>query len=166
MMELGALVCTPKKPQCSSCPLQSDCNSKSPDLALSFPVKKAKAKIKPLTVCYVWVLTPKGIPLRQRPSDGRFPSQWEPLVIEADTEKKASQHLEGKLQAPNIQWQPTFIRNFTQYKVTWKEGFLTFPKTNLFKGYEFFQPNELEGLNLVPVMAKTWKLHSPNFFQL
>lgn len=163
MMELGALVCSPKKPQCDTCPLQRDCSCASPEKAILFPVKKTKAKIKPLTVCYVWVLTPKGIPLRQRPNNGRFPSQWEPVVIETDSEKNATEHIEGKLRSSDIIWKPTFIRNFTQFKVTWKEGFLPMSKTNLFKNYEFFQPDELKKLNLVPVMAKTWNLHQAEF---
>ena len=163
MMELGALVCSPKNPQCDHCPLQQDCASGKPEKAMAYPVKKIKTKIKPLTVCYVWVLTPKGIPLRQRPNNGRFPSQWEPIVIETDSEKNATEHMEGKLGSSKIRWKNTFVRNFTQFKVTWKEGFLRRQNSALFSDYQFFQPEELSKLNLVPVMAKTWKLHRDGF---
>lgn len=44
IMDFGALVCTPRLPQCPSCPLAASCAvCQSPD-ALRFPVKKGKIK--------------------------------------------------------------------------------------------------------------------------
>lgn len=47
MMELGAIICTPKQPQCGKCPLQSLCACGSPEKAADFPKKKAKKKPVP-----------------------------------------------------------------------------------------------------------------------
>ncbi len=45
MMELGALICLPSTPKCTSCPLQGDCQAFAQDRQAEFPVKKAKAAI-------------------------------------------------------------------------------------------------------------------------
>lgn len=47
MMELGALVCTPKKPQCEECPLKDECKAKAQGTVLDYPVK-AQTKKSPV----------------------------------------------------------------------------------------------------------------------
>ncbi len=42
LMELGATVCTPRAPQCISCPVRDICLARSHDRALSFPVRRPK----------------------------------------------------------------------------------------------------------------------------
>ena len=45
MIELGALVCTPKSPRCSECPLQKGCVAFQTDTVALLPVKKKKAPV-------------------------------------------------------------------------------------------------------------------------
>ncbi|MCL2062470.1 MAG: A/G-specific adenine glycosylase [Firmicutes bacterium] len=54
MMELGALICTPK-PKCGACPLLKICKAYALDASQSFPIKSAKNKKTRhnLTVCIV-----------------------------------------------------------------------------------------------------------------
>ena len=47
LMDLGAIICTPKKPSCSSCPLQKFCSAYTKYDPDDFP-KKEMTKIKPL----------------------------------------------------------------------------------------------------------------------
>lgn len=44
LMELGALVCTPRNPQCDICPLNSICLSNKHQTQLEYPTKKEKKK--------------------------------------------------------------------------------------------------------------------------
>ncbi len=44
MMELGAMVCKPGKPDCASCPVASHCQGRLMGMAASLPVKAKKAK--------------------------------------------------------------------------------------------------------------------------
>lgn len=44
MMELGALVCTPKKPQCLTCPLKDHCKAYTQGNMLDYPVKTETKK--------------------------------------------------------------------------------------------------------------------------
>lgn len=46
VMELGALVCTPKNPKCDECPLQRNCFARLYDKTEQFPVKQGKVKTK------------------------------------------------------------------------------------------------------------------------
>ena len=45
IMDLGALVCRPKNPQCALCPLAEQCTAKASGLASSLPLKPAKKKL-------------------------------------------------------------------------------------------------------------------------
>lgn len=44
LMELGAIVCTPKKPQCSICPLRQKCKAFERGVVEKFPKPKVRAK--------------------------------------------------------------------------------------------------------------------------
>jgi len=46
VMELGALICTPKRPSCDLCPLEKKCFASLADQMDKFPVKQGKVKTK------------------------------------------------------------------------------------------------------------------------
>jgi len=55
LMELGATVCTPKKPDCQNCPLGQFCEARIHHKQLELPVKKKKIKIKHRYLYYlIW----------------------------------------------------------------------------------------------------------------
>ena len=80
LMELGALICTPKDPACIKCPLQSFCIAHRDDLIASRPVPQ---KSKPITTIEMatGVLThPQGngqLFIQQRLADDVWGSLWE-----------------------------------------------------------------------------------------
>lgn len=51
-MELGALVCKPKNPNCDHCPLTGDCLARSRGTVLERPVKQPKKRPKEVTVIF------------------------------------------------------------------------------------------------------------------
>ncbi len=71
VMDLGATVCTPKKPNCGQCPVASDCVAKSEGQPERYPVKTRKLK---RTSEQIWLLqaqTKEGdVWLMQRPATG------------------------------------------------------------------------------------------------
>jgi A/G-specific adenine glycosylase len=71
MMDLGATICTPRKPACVLCPWQGDCVAAREGRATDFPVKLAK-KPKPVRYGAAFVaLNPLGqILVRSRPEKG------------------------------------------------------------------------------------------------
>jgi A/G-specific adenine glycosylase len=46
LMELGALICTPKKAQCSACPLNTSCEAFAQQTLYEYPVKSKKIKVR------------------------------------------------------------------------------------------------------------------------
>ncbi|MEM7138130.1 MAG: A/G-specific adenine glycosylase [Myxococcota bacterium] len=60
LMELGAMVCTPKRPGCSSCPLTSDCQSFGTSDAARLPIKALKTPPRRLALCVVVATSGRG----------------------------------------------------------------------------------------------------------
>lgn len=44
IMELGAMICTPKMPKCEACPIASNCLARASNSQLSYPIKTQKIK--------------------------------------------------------------------------------------------------------------------------
>ncbi|MDR3540850.1 MAG: A/G-specific adenine glycosylase [Desulfosporosinus sp.] len=77
LMELGALVCTPTKPNCESCPLTQVCEGYRQGDVYLYPVKKLKAKRQVVTRL-TFVLCREGrVYLQRRPSQGLLADLWE-----------------------------------------------------------------------------------------
>ena len=69
LMELGSLICTPKKPKCSQCPINFTC--KGQDIAETLPMMKPKIIPKKQHCVALWVQNPDGqILLHKRASKG------------------------------------------------------------------------------------------------
>ena len=68
LMELGALVCTPRKPNCSVCPLRRDCAAFAAGRVDEFPQPKAKQATRRLRIPLYLVIDDKGRVLMRRES--------------------------------------------------------------------------------------------------
>ena len=71
MMDLGATICTPRRPACALCPLNADCRALQEGDPEFYPVKAAK-KAKPLRVgaAYVAIRPDGSVFLKRRPARG------------------------------------------------------------------------------------------------
>jgi A/G-specific adenine glycosylase len=71
MMDLGATICTPKRPSCMICPLNEDCEALSLGDPDQFPVRAARAE-RPQRVgaAFVAVRADGAVLLRKRKEDG------------------------------------------------------------------------------------------------
>ena len=86
LMELGALICTPRAPQCLLCPVQSRCSAGQNGNPEAYPESAARPSITARTFV-VAVLEREGqVLLRQRPAGGVNAGFWEfpNLEIPAD----------------------------------------------------------------------------------
>lgn len=85
IMDLGATVCTPKKPLCLYCPMQQSCQAFAQNRVLEFPQKTAKAAT-PTRQATVWVIEQKGQWLwLQRPNTGLWGGLWCLPITEDET---------------------------------------------------------------------------------
>ena len=91
LMELGATVCTPRRVNCTSCPLQSTCKgTKEPE---RFPTPR-KSRVKAVSLCAVVQIAADGHPvLHQRPLSGMFAGLWGPTYHEHDVLSPAADWL-------------------------------------------------------------------------
>ena len=65
LMELGAIVCTPRAPKCNSCPVSENCKARFTDDPAKYPASKRRSSTKVNGHALV-ISSPEGIVLSQR----------------------------------------------------------------------------------------------------
>ena len=71
MMDLGAMVCTPKKPACAVCPVQADCVAHMAGDPERYPVRSRKLKRSSQAIWMLWAQSHAGaVWLSRRPTPG------------------------------------------------------------------------------------------------
>jgi len=81
LMELGALVCTPRRPRCGDCPVEPWCNARGAGTVQERPQVRAKAPVPHLHEVVLVLCAPaeegSQLLLRQRPEAGLLGGLWE-----------------------------------------------------------------------------------------
>jgi len=78
MMELGALVCSPREPSCGECPWEERCLARVRSTLADRPVKTRKTRTKKVAMVSVVVRDLEGaVLLARRPEKGLFGGMWE-----------------------------------------------------------------------------------------
>lgn len=90
LMELGALVCTPKSPSCLLCPVQQHCLAYQAGVEQTLPVKNKKTKQSTKSY-FAFVLEDEEgrYVLEQRPAQGLLAQLWQfPMVDQTEVDKR------------------------------------------------------------------------------
>jgi len=98
MMDLGASLCSPKKPVCPLCPLNDQCKAFKKGDSETFPRRKAKPPKPTRQAVIYWIQRPNGaVLLRKRPPKGllggmmEFPStDWSDMPIDLKSAKRTA----------------------------------------------------------------------------
>ncbi|WP_051564241.1 A/G-specific adenine glycosylase [Desulfovermiculus halophilus] len=77
VMELGALVCLPRSPACSSCPITGFCRSLAADKVHARPVLPSKRKSTAIEVAAGVLVDQERILIQKRPPQGLMANLWE-----------------------------------------------------------------------------------------
>lgn len=77
LMELGALVCTPRQSACPACPLADHCRARRGGLVDRYPVRAPKAAIPEHAMVAGMIVKRGRILLVQRPDNGFLGGLWE-----------------------------------------------------------------------------------------
>lgn len=77
LMDLGAVICTPKSPACERCPLQDACQAKALGLQEQRPVHAPKAAIPHRVVTAAVISRDGQVLIACRPSHGLLGGMWE-----------------------------------------------------------------------------------------
>ncbi|MCE5090932.1 A/G-specific adenine glycosylase [Staphylococcus devriesei] len=94
MMELGALICTPKNPLCLFCPVQENCEAFKEGTVLELPVKTKNVKKKTVEQSIFLIRNNKGHYLIEKRQEKLLNGMWQFLMFE---EPNALEQLEAKL---------------------------------------------------------------------
>lgn len=82
LMELGALVCTPKSPMCPLCPIKEHCRAFSAGVAEELPIKSKAKKQKPVPYVALLITNEHNqVVIEQRSEKGLLANLWQfPMV--------------------------------------------------------------------------------------
>lgn len=77
VMELGATICLPRQPDCSSCPLQSICEASRHGVQAQFPPAKPRTVIQKIQVSAAVIFKNGKVYIQQRQHGGLMGGLWE-----------------------------------------------------------------------------------------
>jgi len=84
IMEIGALVCKPKNPQCETCPINSKCLSYANGTMLNYPVKEKKVKVRNRYLNYIVTTDKKSIVIKKRGPKDIWQGLFDFPLVETD----------------------------------------------------------------------------------
>lgn len=85
LMELGAVVCTPKRPRCSECPVARHCNALHQGCETRIPPPKQTPKQRKVHHYAVVIMRAGKVLLERRSDRGMWSHMWQVPTIEART---------------------------------------------------------------------------------
>jgi A/G-specific adenine glycosylase len=77
LMELGALVCTPRNPSCPACPWQGSCFARRNNATTDLPRRRRKAPVPEHAMAAGLLWHRRRLLIVQRPSEGLLAGLWE-----------------------------------------------------------------------------------------
>jgi A/G-specific adenine glycosylase len=96
LMELGALICTPRNPKCSICPVAEYCEAREKGLTDQLPVKNAKVKKRDVELITVVPVYRNLIYIHRRDEE-LLKGLWEYPTWERDKEEISAERLSGQI---------------------------------------------------------------------
>lgn len=160
MMELGATICIPRKPDCPSCPLNRECEAFRAGKCGEYPKKKKAIELAPLHIAFCWVKAGETFLLRRRKDKGRFAGMFEPPLTEAESGECAISKLKKTLYPHDLSPLAEYQSSITRYKVTWHPFVAKLDKPQNLNGYSRFSANEIASL---PVISRCMQSFPKDF---
>lgn len=87
LMELGALVCLPRKPACASCPLRSECQAYLQNMQDVWPTRQEKNQVRKVDRLLAVIQKQDQILMHQRPAKGLLADLWEFPGVDGEYKK-------------------------------------------------------------------------------
>lgn len=162
MMDLGAMICTPRQPKCEECPVKKHCLANQQDQQLLYPTRKKRVEL-PIKSAYFLLLnnSQKQWLLEQRPPVGIWGGLWSlpecPITEDISIWCKKNYFCEIK----NIEELPMFRHTFSHFHLDIRPI-----KANIVKSLPIVQDQpswewcELKALNKKGLPAPIKKLFS------
>lgn len=117
LMDLGALVCTRRKPDCTLCPLQKGCTALREDRVDRLPTTKVRRPLPEKETVFLILAKQKKILLEKRPTAGIWGGLWCPpeMTTNNDATIYCSRHYNLKIKP--VDDMPPLNHSFTHFKL-------------------------------------------------
>ncbi|GAA4722564.1 A/G-specific adenine glycosylase [Brevibacillus fulvus] len=104
LMELGALVCLPRTPQCLTCPVFDYCLARKEGVQHDLPVKGKAKPPRPVDMLVAVIANGDQLLIRKRPEQGLLAGMWEyPMVEKAASRNEQDQLYDWLLERYGIE---------------------------------------------------------------
>jgi len=114
IMELGALICTPRNPKCEVCPINEYCLALANDTIALLPVKSNKMKMKTRYFNYIVLKDDAGtFWMKKRDQADIWEGLWDFYLIETENPAPSLSNLMAEI---NVGAALTFLESTTQIK--------------------------------------------------
>lgn len=163
MMELGALVCTPKNPMCLFCPVQENCEAFEQGTVADLPVKTTKIKKKHVKQHVYIVRNEDNQLLIEKRMQKLLNNMWEFPMYEADEAENINTKLNTNLQFSEV---PIFKLKHQFTHITWDievylaDKIINKMDVNLPENMTWMHDDEKEMFNFPVSMSKIFKFIS------
>lgn len=119
IMDLGAMVCTPEKPNCPACPLQSHCLAYRHEMVSAYPQKPFKKKLSTREAQFILLHDPndRQIYLEKQPTQGVWGGLWSLPTIDIDTCAITYLATQYGISISSTQTLPMLKHTFTHFKL-------------------------------------------------
>lgn len=153
LMELGALVCTPRNPNCHICPLKTQCYAFAQKHTSKIPVKKPARPIKPRRMDFLLSIYQGRLSIEKRTQNDIWHNLYQfPLREELP---KAKHHAAQQLKKEfGLNQLPVFVAQ-TTHLLTHRKLFIRFWITNEFLArYKYVPWNQLSSISFPIVLRR------------
>ena len=119
IMDLGATVCTPKKPKCEQCPLQKKCVAYHQVLIDILPVRSKKQSVKTRYFNYLLLRWHDTVWIHKRTDNDIWENLHEPYLIESDAPLTINELLKlDEFKKLNIEYKNIEYMGFSTQRLT------------------------------------------------
>lgn len=163
LMELGALLCTPKNPSCLLCPIREHCKAYETGEMLAYPKPGKSTPVQDIAVQWAFIHHNHTVLLLQRPDDGLFAGMWEfPGIYTPGCTDETPDSLHKQIQqwGLHVAWQDTYREyqhvlthrrlHIRLHQGQWLHGQPTWPES----AYRWISPEQHQNLAIASITRK------------
>ena len=119
LMDLGATICKPRRPQCASCPFEADCEAHLAGVEADLPKRRSRKPHRPrreTVVLWMRSLADDRHWLEKRPPSGIWPGLWSLPQFDAEAQAVAFATRFGRVE--DRRWLEPVRHGFTHFELT------------------------------------------------
>lgn len=161
LMELGALICTPKNPKCEECPIREKCTACATHTVSSYPVKEKRLRQIQEKYEVIVMIKDGKIGMVKRESEGLLANMWGfPMFTESEWEENG---LQDWCLRKAIGKHPLKVVNhvfshrkwhMTPHLIEWNERIDQIIRRSIFYDVQFIGRKELESIPIPTAFMK------------